>query len=105
MDICSFRNFIEKHDLNCLELQWANNRKCEFLFVTSKENTMFRVVYDNDKNGALSFSRADIQHGTIDYFMDEATMESMLFYHQLNGIHHYRGNNIVPFPESEAKDK
>ncbi len=102
MNICDFRDFIEEHDLNCLEVQWADNRKCEFLFVTNKANTMFRVVYDDNKNGTISFSRADIQHGTIGYFMDAATMESMLLYQQIKGIHHYRGNNIVPIPESEV---
>ena len=102
MIISDFRDFIEEHDLNCLEVQWTDNRKCEFFFVTNKENTIFHVVYDDNENGALSFSRADIQHGKIDYFMDAATMESMLLYQQIKGIQHYRGNNIVPLPEREV---
>lgn len=102
MDICSFRNFIEEHDLNCVEVQWVDNRRCEFIFMTSKENHLFKVVYDNDKNGTLNFSRAYICPGVIDFFMDASTIESMLLYQQYRGIHHYRGNNVVPLPESEV---
>lgn len=102
MDICSFRNFIEEHDLNCLELQWVDNRRCEFIFMTNEENHLFKVVYDEDKNGTLGFSKAHITPGVIDFFMDTSTMESMLLYQQYKGIHHYRGNNVVPIAYREV---
>lgn len=100
MSINEFRTFIRENDLNCLEIHYVDEMY-EFLIDTGKEHKLFRVVYSNDKNGNLRFSEMHITKGNIDNRID-TTMKYMMLYPQYMGMKHYRGKNIMPFPESEV---